>query len=214
METIPPMGTSIKVAVLIYNGVELVDMNGPIDVFVHANSYNNNRYNVYTVSSTLDPIVSEYEAVSIIPKYDIHNCPPPDFIVIPGIIDKEVSDDMMEWLKEMGKDKKRIVMSVCIGLLILAKTGLLSGRKATTHYLALKTAQEQYPDITFIKNVRFVPDGHFVSTGGITSGIDGALHLVEIYDGLVVAQQTADVMIYNRDAPLPPYTLLPPYDSI
>jgi transcriptional regulator GlxA family with amidase domain len=208
------MKTPIKVAVLIYNGVELLDMNGPIDVFLHANRYNNNRYQVYTVAATMDAIQSENKAVTITPQYDLNNCPEPDLVVIPGIIDLEVDPSVIDWIKKIGSKKDKVIMSVCIGLQILAKTGLLSGKRVTTHYLAINDMHKQYPDITFIKNVRFVQDGHIVSTGGITSGIDGALHLVEKNDGPVIAQQTADVMVYNRDAPLPPYTILPPYFEI
>lgn len=207
------MKTPIKVAVLIYNGVETVDMNGPIDVFLKANAYNNNRYQVYTVAATRAPVLSEGKVVTITPQYDITNCPVPDLIVIPGIIDLEVDPAMIAWIKAMGT-KKKTIMSVCIGLYTLAKTGLLSGKKATTHYLAINSVHQQYPDITLVKNVRVVEDGQFISTGGITSGIDGALHMVEQYDGVIVAQQTADVMVYNREAPLPPYTILPPYFSI
>lgn len=204
------METQINVAVLVYNGVEPIDMNGPIDVFLKANAYNNNRYQVYTVAATMDTIGGESKIVTMTPQYDISNCPDPDLIVIPGIINEEVDTALISWIKEMG-DKGKTVMSVCIGLYILAQTGLLSGKHATTHYLAINSVHTQYPDIKLVKNVRFVEDGNIVSTGGITSGIDGALHMVEKYDGAVVAQQTADVMVYNRDAPLPPYTILPPY---
>lgn len=204
------METQINVAVLVYNGVEPIDMNGPIDVFLKANAYNNNRYQVYTVAATMDTIGGESKIVTMTPQYDISNCPDPDLIVIPGIINEEVDTALISWIKEMG-DKGKTVMSVCIGLYILAQTGLLSGKHATTHYLAINSVHTQYPDIKLVKNVRFVEDGNIVSTGGITSGIDGALHMVEKYDGAVVAQQTADVMVYNRDTPLPPYTILPPY---
>lgn len=207
------MKAPIKVAVLIYNGVELVDMNGPVDVFLHANSYNGNKYQIYTVAANKNPILSESKVVTIVPQYDITNCPDPDIIVIPGIIDQEVSPEMITWLTKMTAKKSRIFLSVCIGLYTLAQTGILSGKRATTHYLSINDFHKEYPDVKIVKNVRFVEDGNIVSTAGITSGIDGALHLIEKYDGSVIAQQTADVMIYNRDNPLPPYTILPPYYS-
>jgi transcriptional regulator GlxA family with amidase domain len=207
------METSINVAVLIYNGVELIDMNGPIDVFLHANSYNNNRYNIYTVAATKDAIVSEGKIVTIQPQYDIAGCPAPNLIVIPGIINQEAPQELVDWISQMGNNGVSI-MSVCIGLYILAKTGLLEGRQATTHYLAIDSVHQQYPGIELVKNVRLVEDGNIITTGGITSGIDGALYVVEQYDGSVIAQQTADVMVYNREAALPRYTILPPYYSI
>ena len=205
-----------NVAILLYNGVELVDMSDPIDVFLHANAYNDARYQIYTVAADSEVVLSEDQAVTITPRYSIkdEDCPEPDIIIIPGILNNEPDPTLIEWIKTMGGNPKKIVMSVCIGAFILARTGLLAGKKATTHYLSIKTLQTEYPDITVVRNVRFVEDGNIASTGGITSGIDGALHLVKKLDGDIVAQQTADVMVYNRNAPLPPYTLLPPYDSI
>lgn len=209
------MNPQTKVAVLIYNGVELVDMNGPIDVFVHANTYNRKKYHVYTVATTLTSIASEENVVTIIPQYDITNCPDPDIIVIPGVIDKEVDVEMVNWIKNrVDTNSATIILSVCIGLYTLARTGLLTGRKATTHYLAINAFHTQYPDVIIVKNVRYVADGNIISTGGVTSGIDGALFIVEQNDGAIVAQQTADVMVYNRYAPLPPFTILPPYFTI
>lgn len=206
------MDNQIKVAVLLFNGVELVDMNGPIDVFQHANSYNGKRYDIYTVAATMDLISSEGNIVTMTPQYDISNCPVPDVIVIPGIIDLEADQSVVDWITPLGKQGKTI-LSVCIGLYTLARTGLLSGRQATTHYLAIDSFHEQYPDVHLVKNVRFVEDKNIVSTAGVTSGIDGALHLVEQYDGSDIAQQTSDVLVYNREAPLPRYTILPPYYS-
>jgi len=65
--------------------------------------------------------------------------------------------------------------------------------------------------VNVVKNVRICEDDNIVTTGGITSGIDGALYLVGKQHGAVTAQQVADIMIYNRDNPLPPFTILPPY---
>jgi transcriptional regulator GlxA family with amidase domain len=223
MKPQPPK--QIKVAVLIYPGVELVDMNGPIDVFLHANRYyadgfDKPRYKVYTVAETNEPVLSECKAVTIMPGYSIKSCPEPDIVVIPGRIEfseKATSipadQPIIDWIAEMGK-KGKVIMSVCVGLYSLAPTGLLDGKKATTHYLSIGLAVGKWPKIQFERNVRYVADGKFVTTGGVTSGIDGALYLVEQNDGAIIAQQVADIMVYNRDAPLPQWTLLPPYDTI
>ncbi|MCW3110171.1 MAG: transcriptional regulator, AraC family [Segetibacter sp.] len=205
----------MNVAVIIYKGIELVDMNGPIDVFLHANSFNNSRYHVYTVAASPAAIHSEWKVVTITPEYTLDNCPDPDIIVVPGTLNDKGSPNVADtvivnWVKQMA-DSKKIILSVCIGLYTLAKSGILSCRKATTHYLSINYIHTNYPDIDLVKNVRFVEDGNIISTGGITSGIDGALHLIEKYDGATVAQQVADIMVYNRSSPLPPYTILPPY---
>lgn len=212
----------LKVAVVIFSGVELVDMNGPTDVFLHANrAYNtpfdNPRYKVFTVAESHALVEAEGKAVTIKPAMSIKECTEADIVVIPGRIDFTAQANsipanqaIIDWIAMMA-GKGSTILSVCVGLYSLAPTGLLNGKKATTHYLAMSYAQKTWPKIELIKNVRYVHDGQFVTTGGITSGIDGALYLVEQNDGDVIAQMVADIMVYNREAPLPPYTLLPPY---
>lgn len=213
------MNKVINVAVLVYPGVEVIDMNGPIDVFIKANSFNGNRYRVYTVAESPEPVKSENSAVQIIPEYTLTNCPRTDILVIPGQIMPtgstesfgRGSDTLRSWITGLMQTPETIIMSVCVGIYILAKTGLLANRKATTHFQALVDIQKEYKDITFIKNVRFIPDGNFITTGGVTSGIDGALYLVSVLDSPCTAQKVADIMVYNREAPLPVNTIL--YDN-
>ncbi|MGH2667388.1 DJ-1/PfpI family protein [Flavobacterium sp.] len=211
------MHKTINVAILIYPGVEVVDMNGPIDVFMKANRYNKNRYHVFTVAESAGIVQSEEEAVQIKPKFTLKNCPPPDIIVIPGQVMPQGSprpfgngsETLVHWIKNQGQNTGTTIMSVCVGAYILAHTGLLNGKKVTTHWQAIESLQKEYPKLILIKNVRYVADGQFVTTGGVTSGIDGALFLISKIDGPSIAQEVADVMVYNRDAPLPPDTILP-----
>jgi transcriptional regulator GlxA family with amidase domain len=214
------MSAKLNVAILVYPGVEMIDMNGPADVFLKANNLNNGKYQIYTLAETSETFGSEALLVTITPSYTFENCPDPDIIIIPGQILSENpykngsgSDALIAWLKKMSHKPGITVMSVCVGAYILARTGLLAGKKATTHYAAIADLQKLHPDIRFIKNVRYVHDGNYITTGGITSGIDGALYLVEQLDGPGIAQHVADILVYNREAPLPPYTLLPPYDN-
>jgi transcriptional regulator GlxA family with amidase domain len=207
----------INVAVLIYRGIEVIDMNGPIDVFIKANRLSKkNIYRVFTVAESAGEIQSELSAVRIIPEYTLTNCPKPDIIVIPGQImaggPKPFgigSDELRTWIKEHGQDSGITIMSVCVGVYILAKTGLLANKQATTHWKTIQNIQQDYSNIRFIKNVRFVQDGNIISTGGVTSGIDGALHLIEKMDSPEVANGVANMMVYNREAPLPAGTILP-----
>ena len=192
------MVPQIKVAVLIYPGVELVDMNGPLDVFLHANRFydrpfDNPRYRVYTVAETNAILESEGKSVLITPSFSIKNCPDPDIIVIPGRIDFTeeansipASQPVIDWIAEMAGNGKTI-LSVCVGLYTLSATVLLNGRNATTHYLAMGYAQKTWPGIKLVKNVRYVHDGQYITTGGITSGIDGALNLIEQFESPVIA---------------------------
>lgn len=207
----------MKIAVIIYPGVELVDMNGPLDVFLKANSLQPGRYEIYTVAETKEALQSEGGIVKILPAYDFSDCPSPDVLIVPGLLDAAqepavASEACIAFIKSIMVQQK-LILSVCIGLFNVAATGLLSGKRVTTHYQAIKGFQEQHRDILVIKNERVVRDGLIVSTGGVTSGIDGALSLLETFDGSIAAQQVADIMVYNRKALLPEYTLLPPYET-
>jgi transcriptional regulator GlxA family with amidase domain len=215
------MKDHLNVAVLVFDGVELVDMNGPVDVFLHANRYKKDPaftglpYNVYTVADKGKDIISEDGAVTIKPSFTFSNCPDPDLIVIPGRISADGTDSSipaeqpyLDFIAKMGA-KNKVIMSVCVGLYSLASTGLLNDKKATTHYLSIAYAEKTWKKVKFIKNVRYVEDGPFVTTGGITSGIDGALYLVKKYNSDTIAQNVANIMVYQMDAPIPPNTILP-----
>jgi transcriptional regulator GlxA family with amidase domain len=212
----------LNVAVLIFDGVELVDMNGPLDVFLHANRLKKGpRYNVYTIAADAGPVLSEAKAVSILPQYTLDHSIDHDIIVIPGRLafdGKSTSilaeKQVIAWIKKKGlewagKVGEKVIMSVCVGLYSLAETKLLDKKNATTHYLSMDYAHTNWPAINLVKNVRYVEDGLFITTGGVTSGIDGALALIKRINGADIAQQVANIMVYTMDAPLPPGTILP-----
>ncbi|WP_461177438.1 DJ-1/PfpI family protein [Virgibacillus ainsalahensis] len=83
------------------------------------------------------------------------------------------------------------ICSVCTGAYILGETGLLDGKKATTHHSALKIVQEKYPHIRVLSDSKVVHDGNFISSGGVSSGINMALYLVEQIMGKATAERTA-----------------------
>jgi YHS domain-containing protein len=88
-------------------------------------------------------------------------------------------------------------MSVCTGAFVLAKTGLLSGKAATTYHGAFVSFANEFPDIHLKRGARFVEDGNLASAGGLSSGIDLALRVVERYFGREIAQKTAYNMEYQ-----------------
>ncbi|WP_184549362.1 DJ-1/PfpI family protein [Mucilaginibacter sp. FT3.2] len=215
------MKDRLNVAVLTFDGIELVDMNGPIDVFLKANRFKKGPYyNVYTIADR-GVILSEEKTVTIMPQYTLDKIIDHDIIVIPGCIAFDgqstsvpAGQPIISWIKKKGEEWKnkageKLIMSVCVGLYSLAETGLLNGKNATTHYLAMDYAHTTWPAINLVKNKRYVHDGLFLTTGGITSGIDGALYVVEQYNGADIAQQVANIMVYTMNAPLPPGTILP-----
>ena len=191
----PPANGSIPVAFLISEGAVVIDFCGPWEVFrdVMVPGRQDHPFRLYTVSESTSPIHAG-GGMRIIPDYTLKNAPPPKVIVIPA--QSEPSTATLEWIRENSKNTD-VTMSVCTGAFVLAKTGLLSGKSATTFHGAFKTFAIEFPDIQLKRGARFVEDGNLATAGGLSSGIDLALRVVERYFGREVVKQTAYNMEYQ-----------------
>ena len=114
------------------------------------------------------------------------NAPAPKVIVIPA--QSAPSPAILEWIRKSSKTTD-VTMSVCTGAFVLAKTGLLNGKAATTYHGAFGRFAMQFPDIQLKRGARFVENGNLATAGGLSSGIDLALRVVERYYGREVAQE-------------------------
>jgi len=188
----------MKVAIVVSNGVELLDFAGPGEVFKTTSLADQSRaFQVFTVGVSKQPIMSQ-GFVEVVPQFDISNSPQPDIIVVPGGGAKglRMDPEFMTWFNSAAKNAK-IVMSVCTGAFVLADAGLLNGEQATTHHSALQLLASNYPKIDVRPGTRFIDNGKVVTTAGISAGIDGALHVVARLHGLLVAEHTAQYMEYH-----------------
>jgi putative intracellular protease/amidase len=174
-----------KVAILLFDGVEIIDSMGPYEVFGAAG------YNVYTVGASKEAVRSAM-GQTMVPAYTFADAPGPDVLVVPGggVYGASHDDKTLEFVRSTTA-KTKVTMSVCNGAFILAQAGLLDGLHATTTAGNLTRLRDQYPKITVVDDQRYVDNGHIVTTGGLSAGIDGALHLVERLDGLGTAQEVA-----------------------
>jgi len=191
----PPAQGSIPVAFLISNGAVIIDFCGPWEVFrdVNVPGRQDHPFRLYTVAETTAPIRAG-GGMKIVPDYTLANAPAPKVIVIPA--QSEPSAAVLEWIRKSTKNTD-VTMSVCTGAFVLAKTGLLSGKAATTFHAAFTSFAMQFPDIHLKRGARFVEDGNLASSGGLSSGIDLALRVVERYFGREIAQKTAYNMEYQ-----------------
>jgi len=190
----------VKVAVLLYPGMELQDFAGPADVFIKAAEITRGEYQLYTVSMKQEWVYTEGH-VGIQPDYTIRQMPKMDVLVIPGAsmgtIDSLSKDSAMLSLLRQYQDSVSVVMSVCTGAYLLAAAGLLDHQKATTHFFVADDFAKAFPGITLVRDVRYVDEGNILTTAGVTSGIDGALRLVERYSGDRIAAMVARGMQYT-----------------
>ena len=189
------MNTKRNVAILIHEGVELLDFAGPGEVFVAAGR--NGAFNVYTVAASPDQIVSQ-GFVTIKPEYTLANCPTPDIVILPGgRTDVPLNNgEVIEWIKKTSRNAE-VMMSVCTGAFLLAKAGLLDGLEATTHWGSIESLKQSAPRATVRENRRFVDNGKVVTAAGVSAGIDASLHVVDRLLGREAAGKTARYMEYK-----------------
>jgi transcriptional regulator GlxA family with amidase domain/YHS domain-containing protein len=191
----PPANGDIPVAFLLSEGAVLIDFAGPWEVFgqVSLQGSTQRPFQLYTVAETAAPI-HVGGAMIIVPNYTLVNAPKPKIVVIPA--QSEPSAAVVAWIRKVTASTD-VTMSVCTGAFVLAKTGLLSGRPTATHHGAYKELAMAYPDIDVRRGARFVETGNLASAGGLSSGIDLALRVVERYYGRDVARSTASQLEYQ-----------------
>ena len=197
----PPAQGSIPVAFVVSDGAVVIDFSGPWEVFETVFvPGRENPFHLYTVAATTKAIRAS-GGLKIIPDYTFESAPAPKVVVIPA--QDGSTPAMLDWIRNSSKNTD-VTMSVCTGAFVLANTGLLSGRSATTHHGAYKTLATDFPDIRVKRGARFTEDGNVATAGGLSSGIDLALRVVERYFGRDVATKTAYQMEYQGQGWLNP----------
>ena len=195
----PPDKGQIPVAFLISDGAVVINFfAGPWEVFQDVMIPNSEEmpFRLLTVAETKKPIRAS-GGMQIVPDYTIQNAPPPKVIVIPAQSAPSPTA-VLDWIRKSSKTAD-VTMSVCTGAFVLAKTGLLNGKSATTYHGAFGRFASQFPDIQLKRGARFVENGNLATAGGLSSGIDLALRVVERYYGREVARKTAYNMEYQGE---------------
>ena len=191
----PPAQGSIRIAFPISEGTQLIDFAGPWEIFdgvVKPGTTGEAAFEVYTVAESLKPISAS--GMKIVPDHTFETAPKPKLIVIPA--QGGATTSMLDWIRTSSKNTD-LTMSVCTGAFVLARTGLLSGKSATTFHQAFDNFEKLFPDIKLIRGARFVEDGNVASSGGLTSGMDLAFRVVERYFGRELTEKLAFQLEYQ-----------------
>jgi len=192
-----------KVGILLFNEVEVLDFAGPFEVFsVTAYSETDLKpFIVNTISETGELIVAR-NGLKVQPDYGFENAPYNDILVIPGgpgARNREIfNESVIGWIRERAAEVQ-LITSVCTGALLLAKAGLLQRKKATTHWASYDWLESEFSEVKVQRNTKFVDEGHIITSGGISAGINMAFHVVRRLLGPVIAQTTARRMEYDID---------------
>jgi len=189
-----PADGVIPVAFLMSDGAVVIDFSGPWAVFQSVRSKaHESPFRLYTVAETSAPVLAS-GGMTLVPQYTIVNAPVPRVLVIPA--QSEPTEPVLAWIRSVAKTAD-MVMSVCTGAFVLAKTGLLSGKEATTHHSAYSEFEMSFSDIRLKRGARYVDLGNLATSGGLSSGIDLALHVVERYVGRDAATSAAYYLEYQ-----------------
>jgi transcriptional regulator GlxA family with amidase domain len=192
-----PRGGTIRTAFAIGPGFNVIDVAGAWEVFQDAVVANaGGRFELFTVAPSTDPVVGT-AGLTVTPSYAYGTAPQPHVVVIPA---HGATPATVAWVKRVAR-RADLVMSVCTGAFVLAETGLLDGRTATTHHGSWDDFAAAFPKVRLVRNRRYVEHAKVATAGGLTSGIDLALRVVERYLGRPAADATARYMEYTR-APL------------
>jgi len=180
-----------RVAILIFEGVQIIDYTGPYEVFGQGG------FDVYTVAES-NAMITTAMGMKVTPEHTFADAPAPDVLVVPGgdVNSALRSPSTMAWVKRESGLAGR-TMSVCNGAFILASAGLLDGLGATTYFPMIPDLRAQFPEVKVVSDQRYVDNGRIITTAGLSSGIDGALHVVAEIQGLGRAQRVALNMEYG-----------------
>jgi transcriptional regulator GlxA family with amidase domain len=200
---------SRTIGIVIFPDVEILDITGPSEVFNFANltliKQGLTQKNIYTIKLLADQSgpVTTMSGLQIFAEDVYHNPNTEiDTLIIPGgEVDKALANQqLISWIKSMSTQVRRLV-SVCTGAFLLARAGLLEGRKATTHWHYCQQLSTEYPGVKVERDYIFIKDGHIFTSGSITSGIDLALALLEEDWGRDLAMYVARFLVVFLQRP-------------
>jgi len=199
------MTRKLNVGIVVFDDVEVLDFAGPFEVFSRTRltpgvesrrSDDSAPFAVFTVAPGPGPITA-VGGLKFLPQFDFATAPAIDILVVPGGFGtRPLLDDptVLAWLARTAASARRVT-SVCTGALLLARAGLLAGRRATTHWCALDRLAGLDPTIVVESDRRVVDDG-VVTSAGVSAGIDMAFTVVASYCGGDVAAETARYIEY------------------
>jgi transcriptional regulator GlxA family with amidase domain len=193
-----PRRKQVRVAFLLSEGANVIDTAGPWEVFQDVmleGAGHHHPFELYTVAPK-DEILEMTGGLTVKPHYTLEKAPQPNVIVVPA---QRGSKETHAWLRKASAGTD-VTMSVCTGAFQLGRAGLLKGIPATTHHDFFENFAREFPDVELRRGLRFVDSGRIATAGGLTSGIDLALHVVSRYYGVEAAQTTATYMEYSSDA--------------
>lgn len=186
----------MDIAILLFDRFTALDAIGPYEVLSRVPDAR-----VTFVAAQAGPVSTDSQMLTMLAERSIAELPHPDVVLVPGgpgEVDARAGEETLQWLRD-ADETSTWTTSVCTGSLILAAAGLLAGRRATSHWLALERLAELG---AVVVPERVIFDGKIVTAAGVSAGIDMALALAAELAGVEVAQAIQLGVEYD---PQPPF---------
>jgi transcriptional regulator GlxA family with amidase domain len=187
----------MKVGIILFDQVEVLDFAGPYEVFAGAREGEQNLFSVEVVAEK-SPVICR-GGLQVIPDALFADQPVYDILVVPGgpgtRVAKEKLAPVLAYLGDAAP-KAQITAGVCTGTVLMAQAGLLKGKRVTTHHNRREALKEAFPDLTVV-NEKVVDCGPIITSAGVSSGIDMALYLVKRLYGSEKAQEVRENIEYG-----------------
>lgn len=181
----------VRVGIVLFDGVEIIDFAGPYEVFGTAG------FGVVTLSPDGKPVKTAM-GLTVTPDASFADAPPFDVLLVPGGDTGDAQKDprILDFIRQRT-GSSRYVLSVCTGAFIMASSGILDGLKATTFNPSIGSLAKRYPKVDVVKDVRWADNGKVITSAGLSSGIDAALHVVARLRGTDQAKTVAMHLEYD-----------------
>lgn len=187
----PQRQPEMRVGIVLFDGVQIIDFAGPYEVFGAAG------FGVATFSHDGGPVTTAM-GLTVTPDAAFADAPPFDVLLVPGgdVHEAERDPQVLSFVRERAAGSRH-VLSVCTGAFVLAGAGLLDGLEATTFTPRIDEFARRYPSVDVVKDVRWADSGRIVTSAGLSSGLDAALHIVARAQGTERAQSVAMHLEYE-----------------
>jgi len=189
---------ALHVGIYLYDNAEVLDFSGPFEVFSTANRLvAEPAFNVFLVGETGDQIIAR-GGFHVTPNYGFHNHPPIDVLIVVGGVHSQelLKPNVLKWITANAQ-RAKLIASVCTGVFLLAKAGVIQRESVTTHWEDIPDLRRDFPSLNVKENTPWVDEGRIVSSAGISAGIGMSLHLVSRLISQDVALLTARQMEFD-----------------
>jgi transcriptional regulator GlxA family with amidase domain len=206
------MNDPIRGGLLLFPGFELLDAAGPLAVLGKLPG----KLTMTTFAEESGPVQSA-QGNTLVAEHALSDCPPLDLLVVPGGSGTraEVENETLLRAIRQRSEEAAVVFSVCTGAALLARAGVLDGRRATSNKSAFEWVREQSSAVSWVERARWVEDGRFVTSSGVAAGIDAAFAVLSRLVGEESSARVADAIEYIRhvDPEHDPFALMPDSDE-